>query len=431
MVQRWFARISRAYRPEGLSEWMALLLILIFFAVRNIPVLLYGGQVLAFTLILWSKKGLRKHYTLAWLLFILWAVMSGLWAENKDHYLKFIREISQGTALVVVFYSCCESEEKIEKYLRYIAAAAILMMIWFFLKTPRSEWSTTFNSTRVVSSSNDRFGRSIGYHPNAFGTLCAVELTAWLYQWRRTGKKTPLIFCALLMTLLLFSKSRAAMAFLGLICVGYYLLEHKSLKKALIRVLIAGAGIAAAYWIVMNVPALYKLFGYRLQGLVAFITQEGQVDASVRARNQMITSGIQIFKAHPLIGVGARNYANVAYENYGIFADVYAHSNLIEFLSDFGLVGIVLYYGPRIWCLIRLFGIRREKIYKGEGKLCAYLTAFMITTLITDVFYISFTNESLQILYTLSFAYTMMARKAPENAPGRLRIYREVRGEWA
>ena len=214
--------------------------------------------------------------------------------------------------------------------------------------------------------------------------------------------------------LLLFSKSRTAFLFIGMLGVIYLLLEKRDCRKVLGRILLVGGLILAAFWLVMNIEPLYKLVGYRLTGAVSFLTNDGNVDASVRERNKMISAGLDMFIKHPLLGVGARNYSNIAFAKYGIWADVYAHSNLIEILADFGLIGTLLYYIPRIWCLVRLFRLRKRITDPQRLKCCAFLTAFVITNLITDYIYISFNNEAIQLVYTLCFAFACFGGETAE-----------------
>ena len=128
----------------------------------------------------------------------------------------------------------------------------------------------------------------------------------------------------------------------------------------------------------------------------------------------MILSGLDMFLKHPLLGVGARNFSNIAFAEYGIWADVYAHSNTIEILADFGLIGTVLYYGPRIWCLVRLLRLRGRIEDRERRKCCAFLSAFLLTNLIMDVIYISFNNEAIQLMYTLCFAYACFGGRETE-----------------
>ena len=394
--------------PHKMSEWFVFILIILFFAVRDIPVLLYGGQIVAFAGIIWQYKQINRRYCLVWFLFILWVALTGLWASDKDHYLKMVREISQVGLLCVFFYNGCRKEQDIEKILKYITLASFVLFIYFIIKTPLSEWSKAFHSEESVASAMDRFGYSVGYHPNGFGPLCALECSCWLYQWRRYKNKSALLWSILPFILLLFTKSRSAFLFFGIILIVYILFEKNNSKRILRRMAFIAIGVFVALLAILYIQPLYKLFGYRVAGVLAFITGEGKVDASVSGRNLLITAGKGIITDHPLLGVGAGNYSNVAYAGYGTWKDVYAHSNYIELWSDLGLIGILIYYIPRYWCLLRLTKKRKNLGNRHSGMLCCFFIAIMIAELVSDFFRMSYYYEYDQIFFTMCFAYSIM-----------------------
>ena len=394
--------------PKKLSDWFFFILIVLFFAVRDIPILLYAGQIIAYVGIIWRYKQVDRYYTFIWLLFIAWSALTGFWASNEEHYLKFMREITQVGLLCVLFYNGCRNEQNIEKMLKYITIASLIMILYFLIKTPISDWHQAFHSTASVASSEDRFGRSIGYHPNNFGVLCSFECCCWLYQWRRFNKKSALLCSCILFVLLLFTKSRTAVAFMGIIVFIYMLIETKSSRRVLARILFISIGAMAAILALLFIPSLYKLIGYRVSGVLSFITGTGTVDASVNGRNILMTAGKEMIRDHFILGVGAGNYSNIAYASYGIWRDVYSHSNYIEIWADLGLIGVLLYYLPRFWCIFHL--IRKRRIISNRKSiiLSSFLIAVMIAELVVDYIYISYSQEVMQIIYTLCFAYCMI-----------------------
>lgn len=401
--------------PKKLSDWYIFILIVLFFAVRDIPVLLYAGQVIAYVGIVWRYKQVNRKYTLIWLMFIAWSALTGLWVSNEEHYLKFMREITQVGLLCVLFSCCCKSEQDIDKVIKYITVASLIMILYFMIKTPISDWHQAFHSTASVASSEDRFGRSIGYHPNSFGVLCSLECCCWLYQWRRYSKKSALAWSLILFVLLLFTKSRTGVVFFGIIIVIYLAIEKKSSRKALVRISVISIGVLAAILALLYIQPLYKLIGYRIAGALSFITGSGTVDASVNGRNILMAAGKAIIRDHPIIGVGAGNYSNTAYASYGIWRDVFSHSNYIEIWADLGLIGILIYYIPRFWCLIHLF--RKRKIQKNRESiiLTSFLIAVMTAVLVVDYITISYSLEATQLFFTLSFAYSLKQNKSQES----------------
>lgn len=417
--------------PKKMSEWFIFILIVLFCAVRDIPFLLYGGQIVAYAGIVWQYKRIDRRFTLIWLLFIAWSALTGLWITNEEHYLKFMREISQVSILCILFYNGCKKEQDIERILKFITIASLIMVLYFMIKTPISDWQQAFHSTASVASSEDRFGRSIGYHPNSFGVLCSLECCCWLYQWRQYHRKRALVWGLFLFILLLFTKSRTAVAFFGIIVIVYMAIETKSSRKILGRILLIISVMVIAILSILYIQPLYKLIGYRIEGALSFITGKGTVDASVNGRSILMAAGKEIILDHPIIGVGAGNYSNTAYASYGIWRDVFSHSNYIEIWANLGLVGILLYYIPRFWCLFRL--IKRRKITKNRESiiLSSFLIAVITAELIVDYITISYSFEATQIFFTLCFAYSIrksMHKECLQNRKERARFIETTNG---
>ena len=153
-------------------------------------------------------------------------------------------------------------------------------------------------------------------------------------------------------------------------------------------------------WSFINVPFLYKIVGYRLKGLFDIFSSFSSADASTTTRIEFVKIGFDIFLKNPLLGIGLNNYSYVAYNNYSIWGQVYAHNNYVELLSDFGIVGFVLYYWIIIKSIIKLNEtyklVKFDKNVKLFRLLCLLLT-MSIVILIIDFSQITYYNECFQI----------------------------------
>lgn len=406
-------RKNRLYEflPHGLVDWSAFVLCLLFFAIRDIPVLLYGGQIIAVPLIIWiNRRKTPVSYLMVWAAFITWCLLTTLWASDINHAGKFLREILQVGIVSISLYIFSRTIDDQSKLLNYITACSLVMMVYFVIKTPISEWRSTIYSNQTIASSYDRFGRTIGMHPNTFGTLCSLLAMIWVYQWRTTQSKASLICCTVFIVLLLFTKSRASLLFLAVMALVFWLSEKRKPRKVLARLFVALLLLSLALWLLLNNRFLYQLVGYRVSGVIAFVTGEGIVDSSISGRNLLIEAGKEMIRDYPFFGVGAGNFSNNAFDSYGIWRDVYAHNNYIEMWADLGIIGLLLYYIPRFWCCIELLKIRK-RLSDEEAPLCALLLAIAIGTLVTDNMKISYEKEPQQILFGLQFAYCVYMKK--------------------
>ena len=393
------------YLPHNLLEGAVFLLCVVLYAVHDLPILLYGIQGFSLVVILKYRRKCNKSILLMWVLLLIWTLLSVFWAEDTNHAIKFIREISHCGIVCVIVSMYFTDQESIEKTISMICTASIIMIVYFCFKTPLSEWKQALYSTASAASSSDRFGRTIGMHPNSFGAICALESACWFYQWKKKHKKTYLLWAMMLIILMLFSKSRSSMLTLAMIVGAYLFFENGLNKKAISNFCVLILFCFISLFFVLNNGFLYKLVGYRIKGVLAYIIGEGTIDASVLGRETLIDAGKQIIFDHPFLGVGAGNYSNIAYANNYIWRDVFSHSNYIEIWADLGLIGIMLYYLPRFYCLYRLLKIRETRIVLKKNQLCIFCLALMIAFLVSDYFKLRYDSETSQIMIMMCMTY--------------------------
>ncbi|TXI32101.1 MAG: hypothetical protein E6Q58_04405, partial [Niabella sp.] len=83
-------------------------------------------------------------------------------------------------------------------------------------------------------------------------------------------------------------------------------------------------------------------------------------DSSLRGRSSEMLTGLEMFKAHPIIGVGAGNYRN----NYQSFSQLIgievrseerdAHSLYLQILAETGVLGFIAFAGAMVSLFIAL-----------------------------------------------------------------------------
>ncbi|MBQ7410441.1 MAG: O-antigen ligase family protein [Clostridia bacterium] len=386
-------------------DFSALLLIIAFFAIRDIPIFLYGTQAFFLINILLSKKDKKINikFLLSWMVMIFWVVLSFLWATSTNNALKFLREIGQCAIVCILLSVYCKDKESIKKMLKFISIAMAIMIIYLFIKTPLSEWNKIYNYTDNVADDAGRLGYTIGVHPNSMGSLCVITFCIWLYIFKTEKNKFSFIWMFLSVALLLFSKSRGAILQLLVMFFLFWILEEndfiKNIKKIILIVVIS----VIAVYSILNVPFLYNLIGFRFEGILGiFNSNSTKVDASTTGRTKLMLVGLKMFLESPVLGVGAGNYANIAYYEYDIWKEVYSHCNYIEILANLGCVGFIIYYYPRIFCVLEL--LKKRKCLESDEKYeYVFLLSFCITNFFAEITKITYSNEPTQIIYTISF----------------------------
>lgn len=227
---------------------------------------------------------------------------------------------------------------------------------------------------------------------------------------KKKYKKISMIMIFTLMGVLLFTKSRKAFitAILGLIM---YWTLYRPRKKSMFLVLIFMLlGFLLILWLIMNVPFLYNIFGFRLVGLFGLFDSSISQDASVTTRVEMVQVGIDLFKEHPFNGVGFGNFSYYYYHSYNGWAETYAHNNYIELLSSTGAIGVVLYYLVPFSILFSL--LKNWKVFTNINR---KLSSFLITTitlrLIMDYGMVSYDHEFIQLLTVVCYCAVLYLKK--------------------
>ena len=400
------------------SDLFVGLVVISSIALRNYQYLLYIIQ--AIFLLLYTKplvKGMSKEYFLFRGLFLLIAMGSMLWARSLSATLSVIPAMLQIYVLCVILSGYLYDHEQIEKFIKIIALSSIVLVINLMIATPFSEWKEVITYSQSgnvnVSSSSARLGRSVGMHPNTFAVVIAVCFLACFYIFYKNKKKTYLVWLVVLLAILLLSKSRATLitTFLGIFLI-YFFQQQNSMKK--IKVLIYGlGGLLVAMWALFNIPILYDIVGYRMEGLLNIFGTTSEIDASTTTRLEFILIALRLFAAHPIVGVGMNNFSTIAYSDYSIWAETYSHCNYTEILSGIGLIGFIFYYGILFTAFINLVKIRRNSktTQREVYSTVSFLIAIMLTCLILDISHVTYDNECIQFIELLCICGSSVFKK--------------------
>lgn len=398
-------------KPNNIYEVIVLLSFIAIFSMRNVPIIMYATQLLfiIFSMLRCKNKKVKIIYFTSSLLFFMWCVASLAWSSDFASCIKFILEISQIFVFTSFLSFNLDDYDMIDKCLHFIGISFIILIIYTIFQTPLEEFKNIYLYNLDISSDEGRLGYTIGMHPNTLGYMCAVGCFLWLQFYKKYKKKNYLIICGLLIILLLFTKSRTSMLLLLAYLLVNYLFSTKSSTKKVLMVIVGVVLVGIVLNFIMTNEFMYNLIGFRFEGVLNLFNKKNAVDASITGRKQLINAGMEIVRQYPIFGVGAGNYAYVAYNKFHIWREVYSHSNLIELLSGLGIVGFLIYYIPKIVCICGLLNILKRE-HKNKNITCFFLT-FIICELIFDYSCITYNNDAIQIINTLAFCYYLNERK--------------------
>ena len=330
----------------------------------------------------WTKL---HSYLLAFALFCL---ASSLWAGYRSNAITMgitILEIFVCIAILLVHYYHFDSTDSI---LKSIMWGAIIVEIYTCF---------SFGLRNVIQYAVDGIRLpSTFLNSNTVGMLAAFSAIIIFYYFVNDGFRIWNLFIVLSITMVAVSMSRKAFVFLVVGISLMLLLVTKDVvnqrggfvKMLLIVVLI----ISVAYY-ASSVSMFGSVFT-RMEGVLSFL-RGGEGDKSTMVRNQIIRTGMEYFRSHPLLGIGMDNARFTNVER------IYLHNNYAELLTDGGVVGLLVYYSIYIYSGAILFKYR-----KNRDREYSIVFVILVLSLMMDFGMVSYYSKETYFYVLLIFLYT-------------------------
>ena len=209
---------------------------------------------------------------------------------------------------------------------------------------------------QLLSQMNTRlYGIGLGVNYNHFTTQFALVLCVVLFMAYYINR-LYYIPAAFIVLNILVSGSRKVLIASAIMFLFMYLISSKSgslgkrIRTAVVIVVILGAGI----WFILNNSFLNDLIGQKTMVALRemfYMDVDKDTDYSVYQRAELMKTALEVFRSHPIIGVGYYCFLN--YNEW----QLYAHNNYLELMADLGLVGLLAYYSFYITNIFRFLGI--------------------------------------------------------------------------
>jgi O-antigen ligase len=281
------------------------------------------GYILLGMVFVRGKKMPRLNALDYWIiLFFLWAVASQLWAVDASiasfNGFRFVQFI----ILYFLIRILVRTPSDVELYFRFILVSFIPLVIVVFL-----QYSAGF------------FGS--GYGEGRPGTLASFVPYLLALTTLISGGKW-LVWGSILLSIFLASFHGSRRILIAI--VGYFGLHFR---------LRLGGFLIFGFLFIAG-PYLYQLIPDTTRNRLdnSFLQSKSIYDegADNAALNKLSTGrwefwgySIQMFKDHPITGVGLKNQV-VLLDEYGAHREARAHNFYIEVLADLGIIGIILLF---------------------------------------------------------------------------------------
>lgn len=352
-----------------------------------------------------QAKSLRINttYTIWLLLFSFVSFLSLAWALSTTLVMTVLKSTVVYILLFSLLAASIKSRRDIDVLLSLILAASVVNALYLLIKNPD-----------LITSASDEIGGRLGtdenWNANLVGMMCAFGTVIVLYFMLKQKKKKPLpsILFLVLFVFLAFASfvTGSRKAFLAVI-VGLFIYLLLRFKHRRFRILIFLAGITViTFLLIYNVPVLYNIIGWRVEGLIASLTGKGEVDHSTIVRQQLTDIAVEAWKDRPLLGWGTDCVRIFSEAELG--KSLYAHNNYLELLADLGILGFTCFYWGYAYCIFKTWQHRADD----TAKLMLALIVLMLVLAIGCVHYNDFLFGVQTMLF---FSYIKIAKESSSN----------------
>lgn len=193
-----------------------------------------------------------------------------------------------------------------------------------------------------------RLGAEETGNANIFTALMMFSgvFASWLFFFNKNNLLRIFSISSLVLILYLMALSGGRKTIIAVLACTFFFIWKKggsSKKKKITAIVSICLVMSFLLYMLMNIPWLYDVVGYRFDGMFSFMEGTGESNVSSDdLRKKMIEIGIQGWTERPIFGHGLDSYK---FYNLDVTGHLfYSHNNYVEMLYNFGIMGFLLYY---------------------------------------------------------------------------------------
>lgn len=249
-----------------------------------------------------------------------------------------------------------------------------------------------------------RLGEASDYNSNSLAMISAFMICSIVSRRIEENAEQHKLFydllkAAIMLLVVVFSGTRKALLIV-LIGIAILVLIRKP-SKAFKYICIATIFFIAGMYLILNVPVLYNIMGYRVESMFSVFMGAEVEESSLKTRAIFIEIATDYIKDNPIWGYGLNNFRVV-----NTYRQTYSHNNYIELLFSVGIVGLAIYYSGMLAVLIK--NVKSLKI----NKHALLMVVFIIATLVTDYGLVSYYDRLSLVI--IIFAWANVSKKNGE-----------------
>lgn len=360
-------------------SWGKYLFLIISFMIFIIDNFEHKGVHLAF-----------ERFQIKFGLFILFCFLTSIWSINVSNTIEFCNTLVLIYCCLFLIYPHFNRENNISRLLSAIMWASVIVA-FYTIKYYGISTLIDASKTQYVRLGNDYS------NINTVGMFCAfgviVQFEKWLYE-----KKIHWSMIFVLVSFFVVACTQSRKALLSIIIGCLILVIMKNYKKGyFIQSLMKCTFIIMILIIIVLIMSKLSFFSgvqERLGQLFSIFTGKGELDSGSVNRQLLIELGFNVWKQHPILGIGLNCTRIIVNQVMGFNA--YMHNNFIELLCATGIIGFLLYYCMYFYLLKQLL-----KYYKYDRRYFIFGIMWLIISLIMDIGMVSYYGK-IQCFYLMA-----------------------------
>ncbi|MDO4803451.1 MAG: O-antigen ligase family protein [Lachnospiraceae bacterium] len=336
-----------------------------FFVMTYIEDTIPFGQVLTFlslAMMILSCHGLGRNghsvpfksgYLIYVAAFFMYSVASMvLWAEIPVRTLIIVRGMFMILIEMTIVYSCHYERTPIDTFLKILMDGGYIVVIYAVFRYGWSEIMT--NLAEDIRISNEFL------NANTLGMCAAYAIVINFYYMIYERPRLHDLLIIPSVVIIAASGSRKSIIIVVAGALMLIVMRNRHNRRFVNNLLKSFLGIAVIVGLVFILSRLpmFSILRRRMVGLVAIIS--GTAERGTAGYIRMIYNqiGIDLFRKHPLFGIGLHNGIKYIGSYYG---HVHFHNNYVELLACGGLAGFLVYYSIYAYLLAGFWKTRKRR----------------------------------------------------------------------
>ena len=323
------------------------------------------------------SKVITTNLSLFYIGFILWAGLSYFYAINSTEVLV---NITRQVNVLLMFLSMAILLFNLNNKVRFISwTLSIILSIEIYVVL--AEALEMINNNGVI---NPGSLKGVTANRNITAFSIAIKIPFVLYLIELVKKLNLKVLFSILTTLAILSlsiiESRASFIAVGLITLGYILLQifvyfkHTKSSKTLISLGYILVPLFLAITINQTLIASKGADAISRAATISISTNDGSINQRLRYYQDVLTH----LTSNPIFGTGLGNWKlkSIEYDSKdikGYVVPYHAHSDFIQLGAELGIIGFLLYLGVFLWAVYYVFVFIRNSKSSLEEKTFVFL----------------------------------------------------------